>query len=68
MRKVVIQMGFYVFRKWYFKDATSKWNAIELLRKAQELGTDKKHFEGEWAKEEEPRGWFSGLKKQLGKK
>lgn len=62
---MVIQMGYFVFRKWYFKDATSKWNAIELLRKAQELGTDKKHFEGEWVKEEEPKGFIASLKKQV---
>jgi hypothetical protein len=57
-----------VFRKWYFKEATSKWNAQELLKEAEKRGLDKKFFEGEWSKEEEPRGWLANVRKQIGGK
>lgn len=43
--------GYYVFRKWYFKDATSHWEAREMLQKAEKAGIDKNHFQGEWTKE-----------------
>lgn len=61
-------MGYYVFRKWYFKDVKNKWHAIEMLKTAEQLGLDKDHFEGTWAKEEQATSWIDSLKKQLGGK
>lgn len=57
--------GFYVFRKWYFKDATSHWEAREMLQKAEKAGIDKNHFQGEWSKQEEPQSFLGAVKKQL---
>ena len=51
--------------KVYRVNASNKWEAMDVLRKAEEEGTWKELFEGEYAKEEEEQGWLSGIKKQL---
>ncbi len=46
--------------------AENKWEAMDLLRKAEEDGTWKELFEGQYAKEEEDKGgWINGFKKQI---
>ena len=51
--------------KVYRVNASNKWEAMDVLRKAEEEGTWKELFEGEYPKEEEEQGWLSGIKKQL---
>jgi hypothetical protein len=64
-------MGFYVYRKFYFPQAQTYWQALDLLREAEEIGIVKDFFVSQWAKDEEEvdkKGWLAGIKKQLGGK
>ncbi len=51
--------------KVYRVNAENKWEAMDILRKAEEEGIWKDLFEGQYAKEEEEQGWINGFKKQL---
>jgi hypothetical protein len=55
---------FKIFRV-YRVNASNKWEAMDVLRKAEEEGRWKELFEGEYAKEDQGEGWISGIKKQL---
>lgn len=49
--------------------AENKWEAMDALRKAEEEGSWKELFEGQYAKEETKTGWKAEIKNQLlGKK
>ena len=60
-------MGFFVYRKYYFPQAKTYWQALDLLREAEEKGIDRDFFVSQWAKEEKG-GWIAVIKKQLGGK
>ena len=60
-------MGFFVYRKYYFPQARTYWQALDLLREAEEKGIEKDFFMSQWAKVEKT-GWLDGFLKQLGRK
>ena len=51
--------------KVYRVNANTKWEALDVLRKAEEEGNWKELYEGTFAKEEQGEGWINGIKKQL---
>ena len=62
-------MGFYVYRKFYLPQAQNKWQALDLLREAEEKGILADFFVNQWARNEEEvdkKGWVNDIKKQLG--
>ncbi len=62
-------MGFYVYRKFYFPQAQNKWQAMDLLREAEEKGIASDFFVSQWAREEDTKSevikWAKETWKQL---
>jgi hypothetical protein len=65
-----MNMGFYVYRKFYIPQAKNYAEALDALMQADEQGTLNDFFVSTWAKDEKEvkGGWVNDMKKQLGGK